>query len=220
MNKAAQLLMQDIPDIIIGYGDSDEFSFILHKNCNLFDRRESKLISTFSSTITAYYIKLWNEFFINENEKLEINKLPTFDARAVLYPTIQNLKDYLSWRQADCHINNLYNTTFWTLVLKGNLTPKEAENRLIGTLSSDKNEILFTEFGINYNNEPDIFKKGTVIIRDYSESNKNENLNDDSELSNRQKQRRDKKRRKAQIKVEHVDIINEEFWNKRDWLLK
>jgi tRNA(His) guanylyltransferase len=32
-------------------------------------------------------------------------------------------------------------------------------------VSSDKNEILFTDFGINYNNEPDLFKKGTVIFR-------------------------------------------------------
>ena len=79
---------------------------------------------------------------------------PSFDARIVLYPTLQNVKDYLSWRQADTHINNLYNTAFWTLVEKGKLSPQEAEARLSGTLSADKNEILFTEFGINYNDEP------------------------------------------------------------------
>jgi tRNA(His) guanylyltransferase len=76
----------------------------------------------------------------------------------------------------------LYNTTFWTLVLKGGLTTAEAEKRLLvsiraerpvlctdewkGTVSSDKNEILFSEFGINYNNESDIFKKGSVLCRD------------------------------------------------------
>lgn len=35
-----------------------------------------------------------------------------------------------------------------------------------GTISSDKNEILFSKFGINYNNEPEIYKKGSVIFRD------------------------------------------------------
>ena len=30
-----------------------------------------------------------------------------FDARAVLYPALRTLRDYLSWRQADTHINNL-----------------------------------------------------------------------------------------------------------------
>jgi tRNA(His) 5'-end guanylyltransferase len=35
-----------------------------------------------------------------------------------MYPTDKNLKDYLGWRQADVHVNNLYNTAFWGLVLK------------------------------------------------------------------------------------------------------
>lgn len=56
--------------------------------------------------------------------------LPTFDGRAVLYPSVENLRDYLSWRQVDAHINNLYNTTFWTLILRGGRTEKEAEKEL------------------------------------------------------------------------------------------
>lgn len=39
---------------------------------------------------------------------------------------------------------------------------------LQGTLSADKNEILFSRFGINYNNEPEVSKKGTVVYRDVS----------------------------------------------------
>jgi hypothetical protein len=46
---------------------------------------------------------------------------------------------------------------------------REAEQRLKGTVSSNKNEILFKEFGINYNNEPECFKKGTVLYRDVSD---------------------------------------------------
>ena len=71
----------------------------------------------------------------------------------------------MSWRQADCHINNLYNTAFWTLIQSGGLSNQEAQERLKGTLAKDKNEILFSEFGINYNNEPDQYKKGTTLIR-------------------------------------------------------
>ena len=41
----------------------------------------------------------------------------------------------------------------------------EAHRRLKGTLSNDKNEILFSQFGINYNNEPEIYKKGSLLIR-------------------------------------------------------
>lgn len=70
--------------------------------------------------------------------------------------------------QSSGHINNLYNTTFWALVQQGGMGPREAEQRLSGTYSADKNEILFKEFGINYNNEPECFRKGTVLYRDVS----------------------------------------------------
>jgi len=33
-----------------------------------------------------------------------------------------------------------------------------------GTVSSDKNELLFSEFGINYNNLPQLYRKGTVLL--------------------------------------------------------
>ena len=45
---------------------------------------------------------------------------------------------------------------------------RDAEQKLSGTFSKDKNEILFKEFGINYNNEADVWKKGSVVFRDVS----------------------------------------------------
>lgn len=38
-----------------------------------------------------------------------------------------------------------------------------------GTEASDKNEILWTEFGKNYNKEPMMFRKGTVLFREVSD---------------------------------------------------
>ncbi|AOA61351.1 tRNA(His) guanylyltransferase [Komagataella phaffii CBS 7435] len=217
MNKAAQSVMEKIPEALLAYGDSDEYSFLLQKNCEIFERREAKLTSTFSSTFTAYYNFYWKDYF--PNSPLTPERLPTFDARVVLYPNQQNVKDYFSWRQVDCHINNLYNTTFWQLILKKGLTPQESEKRLMGTLSSDKNEILFTELGINYNDEAEIYKKGTVLIREWELKDDQPSLNE-RELSKRQKDRLRKKFRKAKIQKYHIDIINEGFWNERPWLLE
>jgi len=45
------------------------------------------------------------------------------------------------------------------------MTKFEADARLKGTFSKDKHEILFSELGINYNELPDIFKKGSILIR-------------------------------------------------------
>lgn len=41
----------------------------------------------------------------------------------------------------------------------------QADERLKGTLASEKNEILFSEFNVNYNKEPEQFKKGTSLVR-------------------------------------------------------
>ena len=214
INLAAKRLMETMPDIIMAYGDSDEYSFLLRKECDLFERREFKLITTFSSTFSCFYQYYWAK--INPDKPLDIERLPTFDARAVVYPNDENVMDYFRWRQVDCHINNLYNTTFWTLVCKGGLTTKEAENRLIGTLSADKNEILFSEFNINYNTEPEIYKKGTTYVREYIDFPlaKYQEAPTKETLS-----RLVKRTKKTQIREYHCDIIKEKFWNERPYLL-
>lgn len=79
------------------------------------------------STFTAYYIYCWSTHF---PETPLSPPLPSFDGRAVCYPSVQNLRDYLSWRQVDCHINNLYNTTYWTLIQQGGLDAQTAERSL------------------------------------------------------------------------------------------
>ncbi|OWK12022.1 THG1L [Cervus elaphus hippelaphus] len=126
MTKCAQTVMNELEDIVIAYGQSDEYSFVFKRKSNWFKRRAS-------------YVFYWRDYF----EDQPLLYPPGFDGRVVVYPSNQTLKDYLSWRQADCHINNLYNT---------------------GTLAADKNEILFSEFNINYNNEPLMYRKGTVLI--------------------------------------------------------
>ena len=91
--------------------------------------------------------------------------MPMFDARAVCYPDFKNLRDYFAWRQVDCHINNLYNTCFWNMVQVGGKSNQEAQIILKDTFSDQKNEILFSQFGINYSKIEEQFRKGTTLIR-------------------------------------------------------
>lgn len=118
MNHAATTVMEEFCDIVLSYGQSDEYSFVFNKSTNLYNRRSAKIMSNVCSLFTASYCCNWSKWF--ESEKLKYP--PSFDGRVVLYPSDQNLKDYLSWRQADVHINNLYNTSFWNLVLKAGMT--------------------------------------------------------------------------------------------------
>lgn len=39
-----------------------------------------------------------------------------------------------------------------------------------GTFSKDKNEILFSQFGINYNSLPAMFRKGSILVRESTPS--------------------------------------------------
>jgi tRNA(His) guanylyltransferase len=82
------------------------------------------------------------------------------------------------------HINNLYNTAFWALVQQAGQTTTEAHDTLRvcsesewpplcslvcfsqGTVSSQKHEILFSRFAINYNALPSRFRKGSVLVRE------------------------------------------------------
>ncbi|RGP68468.1 trnahis guanylyltransferase [Fusarium sporotrichioides] len=209
MNTAAKAVVTELPDITIAYGVSDEYS---------------KLVSTVVSTFTANYVYSWSTHFPDTPLS---PPLPSFDGRAVCYPSVQNLRDYMSWRQVDCHINNLYNTSFWSLIQVKGLDNKEAEKRLAGTYAADKNEILFSECSINYNNEPEIYKKGSVIFRDYelvdpSSHNITQTIDSQAEptqQSKTQKEKDKKSRAKARVVVEHVDIIKDDFWDRRPWLL-
>lgn len=121
MNYAAIDVMNEFRDIVISFGQSDEYSFVFHKGALLYNRRHSKILTYVNSLFSSSYVFNWSKFF--PSEKLQYP--PSFDARIILYPSDENLKDYLSWRQADVHINNLYNTTFWNLILKGGLTNNE-----------------------------------------------------------------------------------------------
>lgn len=85
----------------------------------------SKIITTVVSYFSSCYVFHWAEFF----PAVPLQYPPSFDARVVTYPTLKSIRDYLSWRQVDCHINNLYNSAFWALVKNG-MSLEDAEKEL------------------------------------------------------------------------------------------
>nr|CAB3266943.1 probable tRNA(His) guanylyltransferase [Phallusia mammillata] len=207
MSRAAQEVMNGMVDVVLAYGQSDEYSFVFKKSTTSFNRRASKLSSLVVSQFASAYVFHWKSFFPDK----ELLYPPAFDARTVLYPSDKNLRDYLSWRQVDCHINNLQNTTFWALVHSG-LTPTDAQERLKGTLASDKNEILFAQFGINYNNLEQIFRKGTVVIRDKKKPQTFQPAATAGEAKENKRTERGKKQIPTPLLELHVDVIKDEFW--------
>lgn len=114
----------------------------------------------------------------------------------MLFPSTQNLRDYLSWRQADTHINHLLNCCYWALVEKGRLSPADAQQKINGTTSAQKNEMLF-QLGINYNEQMLQHRKGSTLFW----TPKAEGI-------------------KAALKLHTDDIIQDEFWKEFPHLLE
>lgn len=97
---------------------------------------------------------------------------------------------------------------------------------------------------MNYNNEPEMFKKGSVIFRDVcqpyprfsavvltifqyelvepgaqSAAQDIDDMAEPAQQSKSQAEKDKKKRAKAAIVVQHLDIIKDDFWERRPWLL-
>ena len=96
--------------------------------------------------------------------------------------------------------------TEMVLVVAGGLTNNDAQERLKGTLAGDKNEILYSQFDINYNNEPAQFKKGTTIIK-----KKVEVPCENGSYA---------KKLRTKIVQLDCDIIGDDFWNENQHLLQ
>ncbi|XP_034740018.1 probable tRNA(His) guanylyltransferase isoform X2 [Etheostoma cragini] len=195
MTRSARSVMEELEDIVIAYGQSDEFSFVFKRTSTWFKRRASKLMTHVTSQFSSSYVFYWKEFFGEQ----PLLYPPGFDGRVVLYPSNHNLRDYLSWRQADL---------FWTLVQKGGLTTVQAEDRLKGTLAADKNEILFSEFDINYNTEPALHRKGTTLIWE----KRDETVLKRMKLPSGEEKDVAATRSRRRVEAHHCDIIGERFW--------
>ena len=96
----------------------------------------------------------------------------------------------------------MYNTCFWNLVNSGETTTS-AEKILKGTLSSDKNELLFSRFNINYNNLPAIYRKGTTVYRSKTTKTYDYKTN----------QVKEETHKKPKVTLCHDDIIGDAFWD-------
>lgn len=209
MNRAALEVCNSVSDVILAFGESDEYSFAFGRKCSLFGRRKEKIVSTVVSIFSAAYA-----MGFEEEMGFKLKSTPSFDGRIVCLPNLKVLRDYFAWRQVDTHINNLYNTCFWALVQKGNKTPIEAEQTLKGTLSDFKNEMLFTEFGVNYNSIDAILRKGSILVRSITQKpgkkDKMEKLAGEGEAA---APKLSEPREKTVFQLLHVDLIQDLFWN-------
>ena len=75
----------------------------------------------------------------------------------------------------------------------------------------------------DYNNEEEIYRKGTVVYRAYDDDGLEQQKvvagKEADPKSKSQMEKERKRKQKARIVVEHVDIIGDGFWEKRPYIL-
>lgn len=97
------------------------------------------------------------------------------------------------------------------------MTTTEAHAKLKGSFAKDKNEILYGQFGINYNDIEDIYKKGTTLIRMLNPKDKKHKKPKEEEKTDQLTEDMDKMKLQKEIIRVHEDMVEKnEFYVKYD----
>jgi tRNA(His) 5'-end guanylyltransferase len=142
-------LMRSGFDVVYAYTQSDEISLLLNQGETLFGRKLRKLNSVLAGEASA-------------SLSAQLGHPAAFDCRVSQLPNRELVRDYFRWRSADALRNALNSYCYWSLRQSG-LNAKQATKELVGKSVSEKNELLFSKFGINFNDVPSWQKRGVGL---------------------------------------------------------
>lgn len=136
-----------------GYTQSDEISLVWlaedPKAELYFGGKLSKLCSVVGSLATGKFNKLLEDFLPEKRKEL-----PVFDNRVWEVPVMYEATNYFIWREQDAHRNSIQ------MAAQSVYSHKELQ----GKNNNELQELLFQK-GINYNDYPNFFKRGTYVRR-------------------------------------------------------
>ena len=168
MNKTTEYLCQNIQGAKFGYVQSDEISILITDYDDIsthawFDGNLQKMSSIAASLATAKFnqLRMARACFddvIKEDapiykDDIEDFKLAMFDARVFQIPYHEEVFNYFIWRQQDASRNSI------SSVAQANFSSKE----LNGKKTSDMQDMLMLEKGINWNDFSPREKRGSLI---------------------------------------------------------
>lgn len=160
MSFSAHKIISEYRDIVLAYGYSDVYVFVFHRSSKLYKQLQDELAKNINDSFTQQYEKYWSTWFASKI----LQNPPSFNTTVSSYATLDQIIAYLGNEQRVAHEKNLYNTVLWNLIQIGGRSLVDAERELQKTTEADRNECLFQEFGINYNNMPTRHKKGSILL--------------------------------------------------------
>lgn len=137
----------------VGYTQSDEITLAYYSDAFesqlFFNQRIQKVISVLASMTTAIFNQKVNELIPEK-----VGKLALFDARVWSVPNLVEAANVFIWRELDATKNSI------SMAAQHYYSHKELHKKGQATMQ----EMLFQK-GINWNNYPSFFKRGTYIQR-------------------------------------------------------
>lgn len=149
MVETGRHLMECGFKFVLCYSQSDEISLLFHAEEDSFGRKLRKLNSVLAGEASACF-------------SLLLGEAACFDCRISQLPRTQDVVDYFRWRNEDAHRNALNAHCYWLLRKQG-CKQEEAQKQIAGLSVSAKNEMLFAEGGINFNDLPLWEKRGWAL---------------------------------------------------------
>lgn len=140
---------------LTGYTQSDEITLVWNVDeagdaDYMFGGRVQKLTSILSALASVKFMKL-----IVEHIPEKANQVPVFDCRVWQVPNEQVAAEAFLWRELDATKNSI------SMAAHAYFSHKSLE----GKTGSEKQERLWAEKGINWNDYPVFFKRGTYVQR-------------------------------------------------------
>lgn len=139
----------------VGYVQSDEITLVWLTTPDStvelpFSGRFQKLESLLAGFCSAYFNKQL-DFYLPE----KADQVPYFDCRAFVVPTVQEAYHAVLWRQQDCTKNAI------SMAAQSMFSHKYLQGRS----GSEMQELMWKEKGVNFNDYPAFFKRGTFARR-------------------------------------------------------
>lgn len=139
---------------LVGYTQSDEITLAWYESSTsaagyAFGGRFQKLTSVLAGMASAKFAQL-----VPEHLPSKVGRTPHFDCRVWQVPTLADAADVFVWREDDATKNSI------TMAASAHYSHRQLHEKN----SSDKHEMLHAK-GVNWNDFPAFFKRGTYLQR-------------------------------------------------------
>lgn len=138
----------DIEGAVFSYNYESEMNFILNNNNNIYDNKIQRINSVITSLCSINFLK----HFLSSDEPPDLLGEAIFETTTFLLPSLTETMNYLVWRQ-QIGINHSV-----SLLL-------EAQGVRIKKSIVEKKNLLYNEYGIDYEEYPNYFKYGSLCYK-------------------------------------------------------